>query len=285
MKPRNLTAPVALAVAMAMAFAMPLAFAQPTQEDGNNSKPLTDPIHENVHVNVNKNVKNIKDYTVKGKVKINGTVQVGASAWGLTKTDQQSVGNGTLSFFTPNNAKVDGGALDNAQGNIGVNVTAGNNNVQSNSAALAAHDMTSVFGQLDAEEFEDQRAAGNVAVNFLSENNASLSGDALRHASGNIQVNVSAGNSNVQSNSLAAAVGPAALAEASSVAYQSANGNFTLGLLNANMASLGDGALSDASGNIGVNVAAGGNNVQMNSLAITADPRVPTPTPPCGCGG
>lgn len=282
MKPHNLTAPLALAVAMA--FAIPLAFGQPGPEDGANYKPLTDPIHENVHVNVNKDVKNTKDYTIKGKVKVEGTVQVGASAWGLTKTDQQSIGNNVSNLLNTNNASIDGGALNGAQGNIGVNVTAGNNNVQSNSAALAAHDMNRVFGQLDAEEFEDQRATGNVTFNFLSENNASLSGGALSHASGNIGVNVSAGDSNVQSNSLAAAVGPAALAEASSISYQSASGNFTLGIYNANLASLGDGALSYASGNIGVNVAAGGNNVQMNSLAITADPGVPH-SPPCGCGG
>ncbi len=49
-----------------------------------------------------------------------------------------------------------------------------------------------------------------------------------------------------------------------------------------NIASLGDNALSGASGNIGVNIAAGTNNLQGNALAIS-NASVPTaPTPPGG---
>jgi hypothetical protein len=255
------TTTIALAVAGAFAIA-PLAIAE-------QNKPLQDPIHENVHVNVSKKVSNTKDYTIKGKVKVEGTVGVYSDAEGLSKTDQSSTGN-TVVNGQSNNASIGGGALNAAVGNIGANVAAGDDNVQSNSAALAAMDKNSVFGHIDGETYTDQLANGNTTVGVAASNRASIDGGAAANAEGNIGLNATAGTSNLQSNSLAAAVGNASLAEASAITVQTVVGNDPNGGCIDPTATLGGGALANAAGNIGVNVSAGNNNAQSNSLALTA---------------
>ncbi|VVE27181.1 hypothetical protein [Pandoraea anhela] len=91
---------------------------------------------------------------------------------------------------------------------------------------------------------------------------ATLGTDALREAHGNFGVNLAAGAHNVQSNQIV-------LANASNVAVDTRqtirNAATVTGAMNA---SLGDRALMGASGNIGVNVAAGVANAQANALAI-----------------
>jgi hypothetical protein len=257
------TTTIALAVAGAFAIA-PLAFAD-------QNKPLKDPIHENVHVNVSKKVSNTKDYTIKGKVKVDGTVGVYSDAEGLSKTDQSSTNNEVTNGGQRNNASIDGGALSGAVGNMGANVAAGDDNVQSNSAALAAMDKNSVFGHIDGETYTDQLANGNTVSGSPASNSASIGGGAAAGAEGNIGLNATAGTSNLQSNSLAAAVGKASMAEASAITVQTVVGNDpnNRGCYDPN-ATLGGGALAGAAGNIGVNVSAGNNNAQSNSLALSA---------------
>ncbi len=91
---------------------------------------------------------------------------------------------------------------------------------------------------------------------------ATLGADALRDAHGNFGVNVAAGALNVQSNQIA-------LANAAHISVDTRqtirNAATVTGAMNA---SLGDRALMGASGNIGVNVAAGVANAQANALAI-----------------
>lgn len=271
MKTRNLIAPMTLAVAMA--FAAPLVLAA----------GIDDPIQETVNVDVTKNVSNTKDISVAGKVKVKGTINVKSDAEALTKADQQSINN-TNENYTVNDdiAHLNGNAAQNAQGNIQLNVTAGDQNVQANNAALAAQDKNDVFGRLDAETYVDQLTSGNRVTNQGTPivpnsasgpvtNTATVGGNALSGAQGNIQVNVSAGDNNVQANSLAAAVGNASLANASAISYQSTGGqNSVSNTYVIETASLGGNALQNASGNIGVNIASGTNNAQSNSLAITA---------------
>ncbi|MGH8128848.1 MAG: hypothetical protein ACRETC_10920 [Gammaproteobacteria bacterium] len=257
--------PATLALAVAFAFAAPLAFSQETG--------ITDPIHENVNVNVNKSVSNTKDITVKGNVKVKGTIKVKSDAEAMTKTDQQSTNNTTDNEKSDNNyAHVDGHAGANAQGNIGINVTAGANNVQANNSALAAQDKSDVFGHTDAETYVDQLTTSNHVRNFsnFGTSNAVLGGNALQNAQGNINANVASGFDNVQGNSLAIAVGDANLAEASAVSFQTADGNGVLNNCMHKTADINGNALSNASGNIGANVAAGSSNAQSNALAVTA---------------
>ncbi|MGH8128610.1 MAG: hypothetical protein ACRETC_09670 [Gammaproteobacteria bacterium] len=262
--------PATLALAVAFAFAAPLAFSQETG--------ITDPITENVNVNVNKSVSNTKDVTVKGNVKVKGTINIKSDAEAMTKADQQSTKNTTDNEKSDNNlATVDGNAGSNAQGNIGINVSAGANNVQANNSALAAQDKSDVFGHTDAETFVDQSTNNNHVKNFSSfgTSTATLGGNALQNAQGNITANVAAGFDNVQANSLAVAVGDANLAEASAISFQSSDNNGVLNNCMHKTADITGNALANASGNIGANVAAGSSNAQSNALAVTASLTAP----------
>ncbi|GAB3628221.1 hypothetical protein PTE30175_01951 [Pandoraea terrae] len=98
---------------------------------------------------------------------------------------------------------------------------------------------------------------------------ATVGGGALAKASGNIGVNVAAGVGNNQSNDVALAAIDAdnVFAAATSVSHQKTFGNSEKRMTNT--ATLDGGALADAKGNIGVNIAAGAGNNQENALAAS----------------
>lgn len=89
-------------------------------------------------------------------------------------------------------------------------------------------------------------------------------------ASGNIGMNVAEGVDNAQSNdaSLASVDQGNVFGNAQIFSRQSSGGQATINNFMLN-ASLGDGSLSGATGNVGVNIAAGVANVQNNSLAAS----------------
>lgn len=101
-------------------------------------------------------------------------------------------------------ATVTDNVLEDAAGNIGLNVAAGVGNAQTN--ALAASVNTS--GTLaKASADSEQLAVFNVLLAFEDlDNTATLSGNALSSAIGNIGVNIAAGVGNLQHNGLAIAV-------------------------------------------------------------------------------
>ncbi len=94
---------------------------------------------------------------------------------------------------------------------------------------------------------------------------ASLGADALRNAHGNFGVNVAAGALNAQSNQLVLASASNVTVDTRQTIRNAASVAAATGAMNA---SLGERALMAASGNIGVNVAAGIANAQANALAI-----------------
>jgi hypothetical protein len=108
------------------------------------------------------------------------------------------------SNHSPNTASIGSGALQNVQGNVGVNVAAGSGNAQGNATSLAVGSngviakATSTSRQTTTHNDSD-----NAAYCVGSPNNASISGGALTGAMGNIGVNVAAGAGNAQYNSLA----------------------------------------------------------------------------------
>ncbi|MBN4664410.1 hypothetical protein HUS70_00080 [Pandoraea nosoerga] len=91
---------------------------------------------------------------------------------------------------------------------------------------------------------------------------AALGADALRSAHGNFGVNVAAGALNVQSNQIVQAAASQVSVDTRQVVRSAA------AIAGASSAALGERALMGASGNIGVNVAAGAANAQANALAI-----------------
>jgi len=90
---------------------------------------------------------------------------------------------------------------------------------------------------------------------------AYVDADVLRSASGNIGVNLAAGALNAQVNQIALATTP----QAEIVTQQSVHAVARMTGGSA-VAQLGAGALAGASGNIGINIAAGAGNAQFNGL-------------------
>jgi hypothetical protein len=125
--------------------------------------------------------------------------------------------------------------------------------------ALAANDpdVASLLGATKLTTVQQTSANATVSTSL-----ASVGADVLRGATGNVGVNIAAGALNAQSNQIALVSSPAAdvntLQDARTTA--SVTGSTT--------ATLGAGALSHVSGNIGVNIVSGAGNIQANALVI-----------------
>lgn len=178
-------------------------------------------------VSIKKKVSLEQDVEIDGRVRVGGYIDINASSVAVVDDKQVTGANIVDNNEVTNAATVGGNALNNAAGNIGVNVTAGDNNQQANAAALAAADASFVFASSDAEVFATQAAFGNNTTNLGNTNTATLGGSALANASGNIGVNISAGNSNQQKNDMAASVAAARMATATVQANQMNGGNHT----------------------------------------------------------
>jgi hypothetical protein len=214
-----------------------------------------------------------------------------ANAWGWSAHNDLSAGyvnvSGSVTQHintetpTTMSATIGDGALGLANGNIGVNIATGVDNAQSNDAALSNMDAGPVFGS--AQIYSTQASTGSAKVgdfNFVS----AVGNGALAGATGNIGVNVASGVGNAQNNSLAASAtttsssgdsgwmrggsnsGGEVIASDQNcqTAAAGVNGEFT------GSSSLGAGALANASGNIGVNIASGVGNLQHNGLAVAS---------------
>ena len=193
---------------------------------------------------------------------------------------QIGVGNYVYNEGVTNSASVNNRVLQNANGNIGLNVAAGSNNQQANAAALA--DAQFSFGGAAASIGAVQVSGFNDTVNVpawdywywyqSTTNTASMNDRALQNVSGNVGVNIAAGDGNQQKNDLAIANASNywyySSAEASTGASQGTFGNSTYSFDTYNTASMNNCAMQNASGNIGVNIAAGSGNQQFNGLSL-----------------
>ncbi|WP_312238686.1 adhesin [Stenotrophomonas sp.] len=118
-----------------------------------------------------------------------------------------------------------------------------------------------------------QSITDNAASNSLVTNSASIADDVGSDASGNLGFNVAAGDNNAQDNAASLSAADASfsfgMADAEVFVNQYGAGNTTLNSGVTNAAGLGGNAFSNASGNIGANVASGNNNEQKNALAAS----------------
>lgn len=190
-------------------------------------------------------------------------------------------------FFAPIINTVDTFNVDSS-GNVGVNLAAGYFNMQMNSASIAVSEdsnseaaggwaeasTTGLQSLIGVAQFatpgevlnEDDPEVGGGSNNFRDRNSvlgATITG------SGNIGVNVAAGSLNQQANLMTLATASNAdLAEANAGLIQTA-------LLSSveqqdSVNAISGLNVSGASGNIGVNMAAGAGNQQLNALTIAA---------------
>tara|TARA_R110000772_G_scaffold5252_20_gene18833 strand:- start:181 stop:1197 length:1017 start_codon:yes stop_codon:yes gene_type:complete len=190
-------------------------------------------------------------------------------------------------FFSPIINTVDTFSVSGS-GNIGVNLAAGYFNDQMNAASIAVSSnsdpeaaggwaeasTTSLQSQLGVAQFatpgtildEDDPEEGGAFNNFRDRN--TVMGGTVT-GSGNIGVNAAAGSLNQQANLMTLAVAnDTTLAEANSGLIQASTLSFVEQQDSINLVS--GLTLNGASGNIGVNFAAGAGNQQLNSLTIAA---------------
>ena len=231
-----------------------------------------------VDVDIAKDIDVSKDMDYNGVVNITGNINVAEAA--LSTVDNKQIIDDNIvdvlgTDATLNNvALIDGTVLGGAAGNIGVNVAVGDNQLQENVAVLSAIGTTAGAGSSDAEAFSVQKSLNN---EFDSEegdvfNNTQLLGDVLSTADGNIGLNASTGAYNGQKNALAiaAVTGAATLSEATAAVLQQSTFNSTTHNDTSNSVSLGGNVANAATGNVGLNLSAGSNNLQQNTLAISS---------------
>ena len=176
----------------------------------------------------------------------------------------------SLSKDVTNSASASNHVLQDATGNIGLNVAAGADNMQANNTALS-HALGVLPSGQAAATIESAQISGPFALAMAGGNNdtASLSNHVLQNATGNIGANIAAGDANMQGNNLAVSFnrgGLDAYAGAGSMQVAGLVGALTMGA--DNDATLSNHVLQNASGNIGVNVAAGEQNMQANGLSV-----------------
>ena len=277
-----------MALAVTALFGASAAYAH---DDGNSNGGNSVTIRKHVSLSTNVNISG--DPTVSGGMSIN------SAAIALEDGSQSTQSNLVINAGgTSNKSSISGNVGQNSSGNVGANVAAGDDNSQSNAAALASSvsgsssnnapdgcgrgadcgssGSSSAGAMADAEAFADQSVAFSKTANFGTDNDASVKGNAFEGASGNIGVNVASGDDNEQLNGLAASTtNNNVYSTATASTDQQSHDNATLNApycdqSTSNTASLSGNAFAGASGNIGVNVAAGTGNLQANTLAMAA---------------
>lgn len=158
-----------------------------------------------IDIDIDKDVDIHKRICIKGSEE--GKILVDGEVNALVDNKQVIKENHVFNLRIINKAKIDGNALENAEGNIGVNVAAGDFNAQDNAAALAAGEAANSSVEASANKL--QMSFDNEVKNIGTTNKAKITDSALMNAKGNIGVNVAAGNFNAQSNMLAVTVAPA----------------------------------------------------------------------------
>lgn len=180
-----------------------------------------------VSVNLEKDLSLSSDIAFSGDPTITGAIDLDSAAIAVVDNRQSVSGNIGMNEVVENTAGIADEVGSEASGNLLFNVAAGDNNVQDNAAALSAADAGFAFGLADAEVFVNQSGSGNITMNQGVTNDAGLGGNAFSAATGNIGVNIAAGNNNAQKNAMAASVATAAYAQASVSSNQMSAGNMT----------------------------------------------------------
>ena len=232
-----------------------------------------------VDVDIAKDIDVSKDMDYNGVVNITGNINVSEAA--LSTVDNKQIIDDNFVDVTGDDATLSnivlfaGGAVGAVGGNIGLNAASGDNIIQENVAVLSAIGSLAAAGSADAEVFKVQKSINNSFTGDSDAevfNNTQVTGTVLAAAVGNIGLNAATGAFNEQKNALAiaAVTGEATLSEATAAILQETTFNSTSHNDTANEVKLIDDVLLAAGGNIGVNLAAGTNLLQNNTLAISS---------------
>ncbi len=184
-----------------------------------------------------------------------------ATTANVNQTTTQDIQNSSGSSVD-NTANVLDNAFENASGNIGANVAAGNGNQQANNAYIDYHSPNFVF----SGDYEQSSISNDYSDS--TGQYASITGQAFKYASGNVNANVAAGNGNQQQNA-SFIVADDSLNSETIVGSQVSDQN-TCTYCDHQQAYINGHAFDHSSGNVGANVAAGNANQQINSMTIAA---------------
>lgn len=234
---------------------------------------------DTVAVVIDKTVNITKAVEFVGTVIITGEIPISAAALVLID-NQQFNDDGFVSFFggdtqVTNAISVGPEALQSAGGNIGLNFSTGDSILQHNAGTIASTAGPSGDGSSGAEVFSLQSTVNNVfaggEAGASMVNEVALLGAVLESASGNIGLNVATGAFHVQSNALAMAAtsGNANLSQSLAAVVQQAAFGQVVHNSTTNRITIGQAVLANATGNIGINLTAGNNNIQQNTLVVS----------------
>jgi hypothetical protein len=195
-----------------------------------------------------------------------------AAAASATLNEEQTLSDNALELGSFDNSI--GFAADiatDASGAIGLNMTAGDFNLQQNAAVLALI-ADSASSETYAGTSLSQTLFGNTlnggATESQMRNTVNVDIGASGDVAGNVGLNAVSGAFNVQSNAVAIAAVPGSmLAEAQAGLAQNAQQNLSVhhDAVNDVAATI---ILDGVSGNVGMNLASGVGNVQSNSITI-----------------
>ena len=226
---------IVVPVMLGVLCAAPVAFAQEPGETTvtkDYTENTTVTLNDSVSTSVTRASSNQTFLQIDGSVAVHGDFEVESSISALIDNKQMNHGNSVGNALNTNSAgtRDDNTVLENAAGNIGLNMASGDNNLQDNAAALAAADSGFVFDSADATVVVNQDTVGNWVENHGNTNEAGLGGSTLMGATGNIAVNIAAGDSNLQKNNLSATAAAAEIGTAAVTVMQQADGNQTMNM-------------------------------------------------------
>ncbi len=269
--------------------------------DGTVNLNWTDNEHSSsTKVSYSSKKRNSESISTRGHIDVEGdlivTGKADASADGKQTSYYNNVDNdpGTKNKATMGAHRGDPSVTVGSTGNFGANVAAGDNNQQENTLALASADLSFVTGGGDKgcgnngrcggdNHHDPKTTSGGAAIAFSSgvqdaefnhtsnqgTTNTATLGSTL-DIQGNGGINVAAGDSNQQRNAMSLASATSAiLASATASNLQVNDHNWTENSCGTtNTATLSSGIT--ASGNLGLNVVAGTNNQQSNTLVVAS---------------
>lgn len=157
---------------------------------------------------------------------------------------------------------IDGNAFGFAQGNVQLNLAAGDGNEQANAASLAAGRNARASTSIQ------QLGAGVSGSN--GQYSATIGGNAFGNASGLISVNEVSGTDNLQANSIAIGIGPGAQALSGNNLSQVTGGagQTPTGSSSNDRVAIGGNAFAHANGLVQLNQTAGSGNASANRFAL-----------------
>ncbi len=246
-----------------------------TDIDTNIDTDIDTNIDTDINTNIDTNIRN--DWDSRTRIRNNSTTNTSSNT--STSTDTRTVSHTRDVRVNENVEKYSNIQADERQekNNHGVDV-----NLESDlqvGADVQFRGRPTVSGDLEVDSAaiaiidNRQSVMNNEGDNKLLENNASISENVAQDASGNLGFNTAAGDNNAQDNAAALTAADASfsfgMSDAQVYVDQYGSGNTTTNDGVVNNSSLSGNAFRGATGNIGVNSAAGNNNEQKNALAAS----------------